>query len=152
MRVVDANVLIYSVNTAATRHEEARQWLDHALGGQDSVGLTWISLNAFLRIATRPGLFPRPLSLDDALGIVGHWLDAPGAHLLQSRDNHFELLARLLRGAGIGGNLVSDAHLAALALSHQASVVSYDHDFARFSGLRHHTPGELLDGLEASGK
>lgn len=46
---------------------------------------------------------------------------------------------------GTGGNLVIDAHLAALAIEHRASVVSYDNDFSRFAKVRWYRPDDLLD-------
>ena len=42
----------------------------------------------------------------------------------------------LLRSAGVAGNLTTDAHLAALAIEHGATVLSFDRDFARFEGVR----------------
>jgi hypothetical protein len=63
VKVVDANVLLYAVNESAEHHEEAVGWLDAALSGQSTVGFSWISLLAFLRLSTKIGLFPPPLSL-----------------------------------------------------------------------------------------
>lgn len=60
MNVVDANVLLYAVNTSADRHEDARSWLDGELTGGSTVGFTWLALLAFLRLSTKPGLFPPP--------------------------------------------------------------------------------------------
>jgi predicted nucleic acid-binding protein len=54
------------------------------------------------------------------------------------------VLERLLAPTGVAGNLVNDAHLAALAVEHRAEIVSYDNDFSRFPGVRWITPGRLL--------
>ncbi|MDP9822976.1 type II toxin-antitoxin system VapC family toxin [Nocardioides massiliensis] len=143
MRVVDANVLLYAVNSDARHHEASRTWLDRALGGGDSVGLSWMALLAFVRIATKGGLFPHPLTVEDAMAQVGEWLDQPGAHLVQPGRAHAAILSRLLRHGG-GGNLVNDAHLAALAVEHRADVVSYDTDFARFDEVAWRRPEDLL--------
>jgi len=134
--VVDANVLLYAVNSSAPSHQAARGWLDSALSGRDTVGFAWVVLLAFLRLATRPGLFPRPLDVTTALGVMETWVTQPRAVLLHPTARHLSVLGGLLAPAGTGGNLVSDAHLAALALEHGAQVVSFDADFSRFSGVR----------------
>jgi uncharacterized protein len=140
VKVVDANVLLYAVNEDAEHHETARGWLDGALGGEETVGFAWIVLLAFLRLSTRSGLFPRPLTLEEACGVGEHWLSRPPAVVLNPTERHLAVLRGLLSQSGVGGNLVSDAHLASLAVEHGAEVVSYDTDFARFEGLRWHTP------------
>lgn len=139
MRVVDANVLLYAVNEDAEQHERSRGWLDSALAGHEAVGFPWLSLLAFLRLSTR-GLFPTPLSPDRAAGIVGLWLAQPPAVILAPGAQHLALVTALLRDAGTAGNLVNDAHLAALALEHGATVVSFDRDFGRFEGVRWELP------------
>lgn len=145
MRLCDANVLLYSVNSASEHHRASRSWLDHALSGNDVVGLAWVPLLAFVRLTTKVGLFPQPLSPDQAMRQVVDWCGAPGARVVGPTPRHADVLAGLLTGVGTGGNLVNDAHLAALALEHRASVVSYDTDFGRFDGVRWDTPDALLD-------
>ena len=140
MKLVDANVLLYAVNEAGPNHEAARTWLDSHLGGQESVGFAWVVVLAFLRIATRPEVFSRPLTVEEATGTVAYWLDQPPAVSVEPTPRHFTLLAGLLKDSGAGGNLVTDAHLAALALDHQATVVTFDRDFARFGSVRWEAP------------
>lgn len=144
MKIVDANVLIYAVNSAGTHHRSARLWLDSALSGTDLVGLAWVSMLAFVRLTTRPGLFPSPLPAEEAMQQVTDWCGAPGAVVVNPTPRHADVLNRMLRLAGAGGNLVNDAHLAALAVEHRAEIVSYDTDFARFRDVRWRTPDELL--------
>jgi len=73
---------------------------------------------------------------------MNQWLDAPGAHIINPGPGHAALLGRLLLAAGTAGNLTSDAHLAALALEHGATIGTFDRDFRRFAGL----DMELLGG------
>jgi toxin-antitoxin system PIN domain toxin len=143
VRVVDANVLLYAVNADASHHAESQRWLDRALAGADTVGFAWIVLLAFLRLATKVELFPKPLSWAEASAQVTEWLSAPGAQLVHPGNDHMSVLDRLLERTGSGGNLVNDAHLAAIALHHRAEVVSYDTDFGRFDELRWRRPTDL---------
>jgi toxin-antitoxin system PIN domain toxin len=141
VRIVDANVLLYAVNTAAPRHAEARAWLDAALAGREPVGFAWTVLLAFLRLTTHPAVFPRPLAVGEATEIVRAWLAQPAAIVVEPTPRHADVLAGLLAETGTGANLVGDAHLAVLALEHDAVLVSFDADFGRFAGLRRETPG-----------
>jgi len=98
-------------------------------------------LLAFLRLSTRPGLFPHPLTAAEAVRVVELWLSSPAAVVLNPSDRHLALLTGLLTESGTAANLVNDAHLATLALEHGAEVVSFDRDFARFAGIRWSVPG-----------
>jgi uncharacterized protein len=138
--IVDANVLLYAVDAASGQHERSRAWLDTSLSGTETVGLTWVALLAFIRIGTNPAILPSPMTVDEAAGQVETWLGAPAAIVAQPTARHASVLRGLLRDAGTGGNLTSDAHLAALAVEHGADIVSYDRDFARFPGVRHRLP------------
>jgi toxin-antitoxin system PIN domain toxin len=136
VKLVDANVLLYAVNEDAPRHAVARGWVDAALSSGEAVGFAWIALLAFLRLSTRRGVFPRPLSISEASSVIAQWLAQPATVVLDPTERHLELLRGLLDPLGSAGNLVTDAHLAALALEHGAEVVSFDTDFSRFPGLR----------------
>lgn len=138
MRLVDANVLIYAVNSAAPQHSSARDWLDDSLTNSETVGFTWVVLLAFIRITTRAGLMPTPLDVPTAMSVVEHWLAQACAHIVHPGPRHAEILGNLLASCGSGGNLTTDAHLAALAIEHGAELWSFDRDFQRFSGLVSH--------------
>lgn len=91
---------------------------------------------AFLRLSTKSGLFPEPLEPGEALDRVDAWLGAPAATLVEPTARHASVVRELLKATGVAGNLVNDAHLAALAVEHRAQVVSYDSDFGRFPLVR----------------
>lgn len=132
----DANVLIYAVNVDAPHHARSREALEEALSGSEPVGLPWISILAFLRITTRRAIFASPLSSSDALAYVESWLAQPPAETVAPGPNHWPLFQTLVKASGTAGNLTSDAHLAALAIEGGWTLVSTDHDFRRFTGLR----------------
>jgi uncharacterized protein len=140
VKLPDANVLLYSTNSDSRHHESSRNWLDAALSGDDTVAFSWIPLLAFLRLATKAGLFPRPLSHVEALDQVDEWLAAPPAVVIEPTVDHPRIVRQLLNGVGVAGDLVMDAHLAALSIEHKCVVVSYDNDFDRFEGVRRETP------------
>lgn len=135
MRLVDANVLLYAVNRDAPRHRESRRWLDQALSGGETVAFAWIALLAFVRLSTKVGVFPSPLSVEQAMDRVDAWLGAPGAVVLEPTPGHAGIVRQLLSTLDVGGNIVSDAHLAALAIEHRCSIVTYDADFGRFDQI-----------------
>ena len=140
MVLVDANVLLYAVNRDSDHHEAARRWLDGALVGGGAVGMSWIVLLAFIRIATHPKILPHPMDTTDAVAQVEAWLAMPAAVLVDPSSRHLALLGGLLAATATGGNLVNDAHLAALAVERDAVVVTFDRDFGRFDGVRHQIP------------
>jgi toxin-antitoxin system PIN domain toxin len=136
MKVVDTNVLVYAVNEASPFHEDSRRWVDHLLSGADTLALTWQTLTGFLRVVTHPNVSARPLTPDQALAQVDDWLGARASVVIEPTARHTALLRDLLTAAGgSGGKLVHDAHLAALAFEHRATIVTYDSDFARFPGV-----------------
>ncbi len=141
MLLVDANVLIHAVNQGSREHAVARDWLRRALRRNEAVAFAWTVALAFLRISTHPAVFPRPLSVAQASDALERWLEAPPAISITPTQRHLPLLRGLLERAGTAGNSVGDAHLAALALEHGATVVSFDRDFARFEGVSLRRPG-----------
>jgi toxin-antitoxin system PIN domain toxin len=138
--IVDANLLIYAVNSRSPHHVRARAWLEQTLSGTAPVGLPWIVLLAFVRVTTRPGIMARPLPLTDAMAYVDSWLQQPCVEIVARGEHHWQIFKGLLEATGAAGNLTSDAHIAALALERGARVCSADHDFARFPGIKHINP------------
>jgi toxin-antitoxin system PIN domain toxin len=136
----DINLLIYAVDEDSPFHTTTRAWLEDVLSGTETVGFAWIVLLGFLRLTTRPQVLPSPLSVKQALELVALWLAQPTAAIMAPGPRHFELLFDLLTNTGTGGNLTSDAHLAAIAIEHGAEVCSTDHDFGRFAGLHWRNP------------
>jgi hypothetical protein len=134
--LVDANLLIYAIDEASPRHRAARAWLEERLSSSDTFAIAWIVLLAFVRLTTNPRIFEQPLSVDDAFDIVDGWLAQPSVTVVHETARHSSVMHQLLEGLGAGGNLVNDAHLAAIAIEHGAELCSSDTDFARFPGLR----------------
>jgi uncharacterized protein len=138
--LVDVNLLVYAQVATTSQHARARRWLDAQLSGASRVGMPWSSLLGFLRLTTNPRIFERPSTMPDARAQVRDWLGCPTVWIPEPTDRHYDVLESLLDFPGVRGNLVQDAHLAALALEHGLTVCSADTDFARFPSLRWENP------------
>lgn len=138
--LLDANILIYAVDEHATQHRVAAEWLTRQLNGPRRVGLPWQSVAAFLRITTHPRVFPQPLAPATAYARVADWLDASVTWIPQPGTEYNRILGELIHTYDVGGNLVPDAMLAALAIEHGVTLCSADTDFARFKELRWENP------------
>lgn len=133
--LVDANILLYAVDEESPFHAAARVWLQDALNGTQRVGVPWVSLLAFARIATHPRALREPLTAAEAWTFIDEWLDAPAVWVPSPGRGHRSILGRLLRDLDLRANLVSDAALAALCIEHGLQIVSADSDFARFTEI-----------------
>ena len=134
--LLDANVLLYSVDSSSPHHARSADWVRRTFDGQRRIALPWQTIGAFLRIATHPRVFSRPLSSADAWSIVQQWLAAPTCWIPPAGERTAAILGELISGLDLRGNLVADAQLAALAIEHGLPVVSVDSDFARFRAVR----------------
>jgi uncharacterized protein len=131
--LIDANILIYAHVDSLPQNQVARSWLDQRLSGSTQVGLPWASLLAFMRIE-------HPESVSDAWRQVRAWLASQVTWTPQPTERHADVLGEMLTVGGMQGNLVQDAHLAALAIEHGLLLCSADSDFARFPELRWMNP------------
>ena len=136
MRIPDVNVLLYARDLTARRHATARTWLESSLSGSETVGLAWPVLLGFIRISTNPRVYVQPLDVADALDQIDEWIDLSSTVLVAPTNRHQAILRGLIEAAGTAANLTTDAHLAALAIEHGATLASFDGDFHRFAGLK----------------
>lgn len=136
MILIDANLLLYACDDHSPHHVVAHRWLERTLLGPEPVALSWTIVLAFLRLATDPRVFQRPLSISQAAEIIESWLRSPRFTVLQPGVRHWEILQRVLIDGQATGKLVMDAHLGALAIEHGATLASADRDFARFPKLK----------------
>ncbi|HEX6331844.1 MAG TPA: TA system VapC family ribonuclease toxin [Actinomycetota bacterium] len=140
MILIDANLLLYAYDRLSPIHDRAVNWLEEALSSEDEVGLALVSVLAFLRIGTDARVFERPLMADEAMGIASGWLARPNVGIVQPTRRHFEVIGELAQAGKARGPLLMDAHVAALAIEHGATLCTSDRDFTRFPGLRIEDP------------
>ena len=141
MILVDVNLLVDATMTSAPGHEAARRWLQERLTATARVGLPWASITGFIRVVGQPRAWERPLPVGGAISVVRSWLSRPPAWIPDPGPRHLELLDAMLQ-AQPSVRLVTDAHLAAIAIEHGLELCSRDRDFARWSdlGLRSRDP------------
>lgn len=136
MIVTDANILLYAYNADAPGHDKAREYVEDRLSGVEPFGLSWQIITAFLRISTHSRAFPNPLAPQQAVEIVDKWLVRPNVTILLPTEKHWTIFSKLITDYQIKAALVMDAHLAALAIEHDATLATTDKDFARFANLK----------------
>ena len=140
MILVDANILLYAKDPLSPHHHQARKWWDGQLFQGGPVCLFWTVLSTFIRIGTNHSVFEQPLSLEQALARIQSWLDQPCTRVVRPTEQHWTIFQQMLTDGQAVANLVTDAHLAALAIEHGCELASTDFDFARFPKLKWSNP------------
>lgn len=140
MILPDINLLVYAYNEDAPFHAAAKAWWERYLSGSEPVALTWVVMLGFVRLMSSRRVLVDPMSAGEAVKCCRAWLAQPNTRIVTPGPTHLDVLTTLLAGPSISANLVTDAHLAALAIEHQAELHSNDSDFSRFSGLKWRNP------------
>jgi toxin-antitoxin system PIN domain toxin len=136
VKLVDLNVLVYATDETSFHHVPAKGWLDRVMSSTETVGIPTSVAIGYVRLTSSARIMAAPLDVDTSVGVVRGWFRRPNVTSPAPTTRHYELLAELLGPIGTAGNLVSDAHLAALSIEHGAELCSFDRDFSRFSGVR----------------
>ena len=136
MIIPDANLLIYAHDESCPQHRKALDWWQRTLNGSETVGIPWIVMLAFTRLLTSPQICLNPLTTEQVREIVGSWLSGPNVRMIQVSQRAVGIFFDLLREAGMGGNLCTDALIALHAREHSATIYSNDRDFDRFPGVK----------------
>lgn len=142
MILLDANLLIYAYIEEAKQNIPSRKWLEEQLAGPVSVCFSWQTITAFLRVTTNTKVFSNAYSTFEVFEIVENWLVAPNSKILHAGTRHLSIFNELAEKGQVSGPMLMDAHLAALAIEHGATLATTDRDFRRFDGLK------ILDPLE----
>ena len=135
--LLDSNILLYGKMNAMPEHPVISKWLEQTVLDQNnSINICETSILSFLRIATNIRVFQPILPTGDALAFIDSLLDAPNVNLLLTTPAHYSDLIKLMDKYNLPGKLVMDAHLAVLALTIGATLVTRDKDFTKIPYLK----------------
>lgn len=143
MIIPDVNLLLYAYNQGSPLHNAARNWWAGLMSGDERIGVPWIVVAGFIRLITSRSMVIQPSTVEHAVETIEEWFSYPHVVPINPGAQHLSLFRQALQAAGVGGDLVTDAHIAALAMEYQAEVHSSDNDFRRFHGLRWRNPLEM---------
>jgi toxin-antitoxin system PIN domain toxin len=140
MILPDINLLVYAHDQGSPHHDKALGWWQGLLDGNEAVALAWVVLLGFVRLTTHPKVFENPMTVSESLARIEEWLSLPHLRIIDPPDHHFQTWSHLLRAVGVGGNLTTDSHLAALCIERGIILHTSDADFSRFPGLKWTNP------------
>lgn len=133
---LDVNVLLYASDRSSDRHARARRFVEACAAGPEILCLTWPTLMSYLRIATHPRIFSAPLSPDEALANVAALLGLAHVRAVSELEGFLDAYKHVAGETPVRGNLVPDAHLAAILFQHGVrTLYSNDRDFRKFPSL-----------------
>lgn len=134
MILLDANVLLYVYLDVFPQHERAAEWLERILATRSEiVGVSWVATTAFMRISTNRRVFEVPSTPEQSADRLDELFAHPMVQVVSPAESHWSIYSGLIREMNLTGDIVMDAHIAALAIENNASVASTDKDFRRFS-------------------
>lgn len=140
MIIPDLNLVLYATIVGFAQHQEARQWWEELLSGDEGVGIVAPVALGFVRLTTGRRMLETPMTVHQASEHVNSWLEQPNVHYLPDSLGTLRRSLALLVAAGAAGNLTTDAQIAAHALERDATIATNDTDFARFAGVRTANP------------
>lgn len=133
---LDVNVLLYASDRSSDRHVRARRFVETCAAGPEILCLTWPTMMSYLRIATHPRIFSAPLSPDEALDNISALVALPHVRAVSETDGFLDAYKRVAGEMPVRGNLVPDAHVAAILLQHGVrTLYTNDRDFRKFQSL-----------------
>lgn len=140
MQLIDVNVLIYAFRKDLPQFGRYTSWLEKIINGDQAFGIPDVVLSGFLRIVTHPRIFKSPSPIDEALKFADQLRASVSFVSIIPGPRHWNIFAELCKTAGVRGNLVPDAYLAALAIESGCEWITTDRDYSRFPGLRWRSP------------
>jgi toxin-antitoxin system PIN domain toxin len=139
----DANLLLYASDERSDYHARARDFMNKVATGEDLVYLFWPTVIAYLRIATHPAIFERPLRPVDAAANIEQLLGLPNVQTVGEQERFWSSFRQAAREADARGNLVPDAQIVGLMLENGVRTIwTHDRDYRRFSAIETRDPFE----------
>lgn len=133
---VDVNILLYASDQSSPLNPKAVAFLEQCANDRQVFCLAWITLMSYLRMATHPSIFDRPLVHAEAIRNVDSLLALPHCRVLGEAEGFWHTYQEITAEVPTRGNLVPDAHLAALLRGHGVTTLyTHDRDFRKFEFL-----------------
>ncbi|MGE5238585.1 MAG: TA system VapC family ribonuclease toxin [Chloroflexota bacterium] len=138
---LDVNILLYASDSESPRHEKARVFLEKCMQHEEVFCIAWATAMSYIRIATHPSVFEHPLTHDEATSNIGTLLNLPHVRFLSEGEGFWDIYRELTAKVPTRGNLVPDAHLAAILRQHRVKTLyTNDRDFLKFAFLKVRDP------------
>jgi uncharacterized protein len=138
---IDANVLLHASDESSPVHARARAFVQRLADGPEIAYLFWPTVMAYLRIATHPAVFARPLTAAEAIGNLEQLLARPHVRTTGEQERFWSQFREVSDDAAPAGNLVPDAHLVTLMLENGVRTIwTRDRDFRRFPRIEVRDP------------
>jgi uncharacterized protein len=133
---IDVNILLYASDESGPLHGKAASFLQHCAQRREVFCLAWLTVMSYLRMATHPSIFDKPLTPTQAMSNINALLSLPHCHAIGEEPDHLRVYQDITRLVPARGNLVPDAHLAAVLSQHGVvTLYTHDRDFKKFSFL-----------------
>jgi len=143
---LDVNILLYASDLSSPCHAVARAFVEKCVREPELIYLGWPTIMSYLRMATHPAVFRHPLSHAEAMGNVEGLLGLPHVRALSEEDGFLDIYRDVTSRTPTRGNMVPDAHLAALLRQHGIRrLATHDRDFRKFDFL------DVFDPIEDAG-
>jgi uncharacterized protein len=138
---IDVNILLYASDDSSHLHHKAAAFLEQCVKGREVFCLAWLTIMSYLRMSTHSQIFERPLTPAQALGNVQALLAVPHCRTIGEKDHFLQAFQDVTQDVPTRGNLVPDAHLAAVLSQHGVvTLYTHDKDFRKFSFLQVRDP------------
>lgn len=141
MIVLDVNVVLAAFRQDHAFHDRTRPWLQRLFREEDAIIVPDVVWVGFIRLATNSRVFEVPSTIKDAFTFTDAVCGASAYRLVPGLTDGLAVFRDVSVGSESWGNLVPDAYIASIALSHGCPVASFDRDFRRFDGLEVVLPG-----------
>jgi toxin-antitoxin system PIN domain toxin len=138
---IDVNILLYASDAGSPLHQRASTFLRECVSKREVFCVAWVTLMSYLRIATHPAIFGRPLAHEEAARNVEALLAVPHCRAIGEEEGFWDRYREVTRDVPTRGNLVPDAQLAALLGQHGiVTLYTHDRDFRKFDFLEVRDP------------
>ena len=134
---IDVNILLYASDSNSPLQQKAADFLARTAAGREVFCLAWLTVMSYMRMATHPAIFERPLAHEDAARNIETLTGLPHARVIGEDEGFWNTYRGVTADVPTRGNLVPDAQLASILSGHGVmTICTHDRDFRKFSFLK----------------